>query len=659
VECFVKLKFLAAGGGAVAATAAVAVALGLGGASADSSVADSATSTPIKHVVVIFDENESFDHYFGTYPNAQNLAGENAFTAKPGTPSVNGLTPTLLTANPNSHQPIRLTPAQAVTCSQGHAYGAEQKAFDGGLMDKFPENTAGTGAQCNGQSMVMDYYDGNTVTGLWNLAQNFALNDNSYSTNFGPSTVGAINLISGQTHGTTSTASGVEQGTIIGDPDPSTADDDCGSGATVMTGKNVGDLLNAKGVSWGWFEGGFAPTTTVAGKAVCGSTHANISGTQQYSDYSPHHEPFEYYASTANQHHTAPASVAEIGHSGPANHQYDLTAFDQVLSSNRLPAVSYLKPAQFEDAHPGNSDPIDEQRFIARYIDALEDSPEWSSTAVIIAYDDSDGWYDHQQSPLISPSAAPSDALDGTGKCGTVSDPTAYPDRCGFGPRQPLLVISPYARQNDVDHTLTDQSSVLKFIEDNWSLGRIGDQSADAAAGSLMSMFDFNAGPVAPKIYLDPTTGEVTKTVAMPPVTAPSSGGGTVVVTQTTTTPAVTVTTPAPASSPSSTPTPTTTTTTQDTPKAPKLACTAKSAGKKISVSCKATGGSGARTAVRFRVIGGGKQLATAATTVRSGRATATLKAKEALKHGAYKLTVTIATAGLRPTSTTKSVKLG
>jgi phospholipase C len=226
------------------------------------------------------------------------------------------------------------------------------------------------------------------------------------------------------------------------------------------------------------------------------------------------------------------------------------------------------------------------------------------------------------------------------------------------------LVISPYARQNYVDHSLTDQSSVLKFIEDNWNLGRIGDQSADAAAGSLMGMFDFNAGPVAPKVYLDPTTGAVTKTVAMPPVQQASSGGGTVVVTQTTTTPAVTVTTPAPApaasSSPSSSPgTTTTTMTTADTPKAPKLSCAARSAGRKISVSCKATGGSGARTAVRFRVISRGKQLATAATTVHGSTAKATLKAKKALKKGTYELTVTIATAGLTPKSMTKSVELG
>ena len=189
--------------------------------------------------------------------------------------------------------------------------------------------------------------------------------------------------------------------------------------------------------------------------------------------------------------------------------------------------MSFLKPAAFEDAHPGNSDPLDEQRFVARALDALEESPEWSSTAVIIAYDDSDGWYDHQMSPIVSPSAAPSDALNGAGQCGNVKDRlTAYPDRCGYGPRQPLLVISPYAKQNFVDHSLTDQSSIIKFIEDNWQLGRIGDQSFDARAGSLGNMLDFNPNDKpAPKLFLDPTTGSVlTKAPAgiAPLGTAPS-----------------------------------------------------------------------------------------------------------------------------------------
>ncbi|MHB8492918.1 MAG: alkaline phosphatase family protein, partial [Solirubrobacteraceae bacterium] len=110
------------------------------------------TSTPIKHLVVIFQENVSFDHYFGTYPNAANPPGEPAFHAAPGTPSVNGLSAELLTQNPNLSNPQRLDPSQAHTCDQDHGYSSEQKAFDHGLMDRFVQNTGRekTVAQCTG-----------------------------------------------------------------------------------------------------------------------------------------------------------------------------------------------------------------------------------------------------------------------------------------------------------------------------------------------------------------------------------------------------------------------------------------------------------------------------------------------------------------------------
>src|SRR5271168_4192287 len=109
----------------------------------------SGTTTPIKHVVVIFDENVSFDHYFATYPHATNPAGVPSFHAKDDTPRVNNLLAGgLLDENPNSTQPFLLEPSQAVTCDQDHDYGDEQKAFDHGLMDKFPEAVGSGGPGC-------------------------------------------------------------------------------------------------------------------------------------------------------------------------------------------------------------------------------------------------------------------------------------------------------------------------------------------------------------------------------------------------------------------------------------------------------------------------------------------------------------------------------
>ncbi|MHB9019228.1 MAG: alkaline phosphatase family protein, partial [Burkholderiales bacterium] len=140
------------------------------------------TATPIKHVVVIFNENVSFDHYFATYPTATNPTGEPSFTAAAGTPTPNNLTSAnLLTNNPNftntangagAANPFRLDPTQAATADQNHAYTAEQQAYNNGLLDLFPKytgaaTTGGVGAfGTTGQ--VMGYYDGNTVTALWN-----------------------------------------------------------------------------------------------------------------------------------------------------------------------------------------------------------------------------------------------------------------------------------------------------------------------------------------------------------------------------------------------------------------------------------------------------------------------------------------------------------
>jgi phospholipase C len=505
---------------------------------------DSATTTPIKHVVVIFQENVSFDHYFGTYPVASNLANEIPFQPKEGTPRVNNLlTSGLIGQNPNSTQPFRLSPSEQVTCDQDHNYADEQAAFHGGLMDLFPEKAGVGNASCfnagKGKGLVMGYYDGNSVTAFWNYAQHYAMSDESYSTSFGPSTPGAVNLISGNTFGATLVANrpngspasaggnisgGNTTGSVIGDPRPGL--DDCvvtnpklqTTNMITMTGTNVGDLLNAKNLTWGWFQGGFAPTSVVNGQAVCGAHHSGLAGddaTTTVGDYIPHHEPFEYYSQTTNQHHLPPSSPSKIGQTDQANHQYDLADFWTALNEGQLPAVSYLKAAAYQDGHAAYSTPEDEQIFLVNTINRLQESKEWREMAIVIAYDDSDGWYDHQMGPIVNQSNVSDDNLLGPGNCGT---PKLIPGasgiqngRCGYGPRQPLLIISPFAKKNYVDHLITDQSSILRFIEDNWNLGRIGNGSTDAIAGTLDGMFDFDRDDHAgnSKLILDPDTGRV------------------------------------------------------------------------------------------------------------------------------------------------------
>src|ERR1700683_375266 len=136
---FEKLRASAAPRKMLASLTALTIALGPSVAPAYAANPVAKTATPIQHLVVIFQENISFDHYFGTYPNATNPAGEPAFRALPNTPTPNNYisNPSLLTNNPNkdSHgvtiNPYRLDRSQAVTCDQDHDYDDEQKAFDG------------------------------------------------------------------------------------------------------------------------------------------------------------------------------------------------------------------------------------------------------------------------------------------------------------------------------------------------------------------------------------------------------------------------------------------------------------------------------------------------------------------------------------------------
>jgi phospholipase C len=371
---------------------------------------------------------------------------------------------------------------------------------------------------------------------------------------------------------------------MVADPQPYW--DDCSTrDAVAMSGKNVGDYLNTAGLSWGFFQGGFRPTTPFAQAApgqptaqftpdqfkgkysvpnasnqgLCNAVHpvgAGLSapltpGTGQYGykdDYIAHHQPFQYYASTANPHHltlpangdgTVPVSALQtIGtdtqhYTGSTpqfdtpNHQYDMSDFDQLVAAihagklppSALPAVNFLKAPGYQDGHAGYSDPLDEQRFVVDEINALQQTPDWQNTAVVVAYDDSDGWYDHAYSGVHNPSQSTADALTGPGQCGTGTGLAGQAGRCGYAERQPLLVISPWAKTNYIDHTLTDQSSILKFVEDNWLGGRRIEGSFDNAAGSLGNMFDFRH-PRAGTLTLDPTTGT--------PVSSrePGNGGG-------------------------------------------------------------------------------------------------------------------------------------
>jgi phospholipase C len=232
-------------------------------------------------------------------------------------------------------------------------------------------------------------------------------------------------------------------------------------------------------------------------------------------DYVPHHDPFEYYASTANPDHLAPSSLSDIGYTDQANHQYDLSLFSDALSGTggaQLPAVSYLKAGAYQDGHPGYSDPTDEQHFLVNTINSIEESKYWSSTAIVVTYDDSDGWYDSAVPPVINGS---NDSATDTALCTSVAVTVgSNNDRCGYGQRLPMLVISPYTRDNYVSNNETDTTSVVSFIEQNWLHGETIPGSFDKVSGSLDApggLLDFNTFPHFSPVILNPTTGAVVK----------------------------------------------------------------------------------------------------------------------------------------------------
>jgi phospholipase C len=507
------------------------------------------TKTPIKHLIVVFNENRSFDHYFGTYPNAINPEGEPLFEPAKNTPrDINNLltSPALLDNNPNlnplngagASNPFRLDRTQANTQSQNHAYTAEQKAYDGGKLDLFPldvgRGTPGGAGAFGTTAQTMGIFDGNTVTAFWNYAQNYAMSDNMWGDTYGPSTPGLLNMFAGNTNGivvgagnsTNSLPDGQGGFTLIGDIDPTM--DVCSSTTSNVssTAKNIGDLLNGAEVPWGSFYGGFN-LQTINNNGTTGCKRSTVSQVVggAVTDYIPHHIWTQYFQSTANPNHLRPASTKAIGYTkvpgtnkvDPANHNYDLDDFFTSVGSGNFPAVSFIKMAAYQDSHPGNSDPLDEQTGVVNLINFLQEQPDWDSTAVIITYDDSDGWYDHAFAKVTQGSFSTADALNGTGNCGTPGV-TPVPNgvkglpvagRCGPGTRLPFLLISPYAKQNYVDHVFITQASIPQFIEDNWLNGeRLGGGSFDATTGSIMGMFDFTQKKSV-KLILDPTFGTV------------------------------------------------------------------------------------------------------------------------------------------------------
>ena len=193
-----------------------------------------------------------------------------------------------------------------------------------------------------------------------------------------------------------------------------------------------------------------------------------------------------------------------------ASHQYDVSDFFETLKDGNMPSVSYLKPTTAQSGHPGESDPLDEQKFIVNTVNKIEKSKYWPSTAIVLTYDDSDGWYDHVAPTLTN--GSDNSSIDTTMCENTPVTVGTTSGRCGSSQRLPMIVISPWTQINDVSNDLTDTTSVVKFIENNWLRGERIPGSFDATSGSLDApggLLDFNVKPHVTPLILNPTTGAV------------------------------------------------------------------------------------------------------------------------------------------------------
>ncbi|GAC1579860.1 MAG: acid phosphatase [Candidatus Elarobacter sp.] len=427
----------------------------------------------IKNVVVIYQENWSFDALYGRFPGANGL--NNASPSNYGqVDKVNGAAiatlpqPLAPNGQPDPNFPANLpvrpysalayVPPASLTGDIVHRFYQEQSQIDGGKMDKFVTWSDNPG-------LVLSYFDATSMP-EGQLAAQYTLSDNFFHSAFGGSflnhqwlicactptfpgapasvvaTVDASNAqlaldASGNVvHDGFVTPDGYAVNTSFTTNAPHPAGVPAARLVPNQTNPTIGDRLSAAGVSWKWYSGGW--TNALAG---------NADPLFQY-----HHQPFAYYANYAD------------GTAAKAAHLQDETNFLADLHNNQLPSVAFVKPLGTDNEHPGYAALLQGQQHVASLIQAIQASPYWKNTAVIITYDENGGRWDHVAPP-------------------------APADRWGPGTRVPAIVISPWAKHGYVDHTQYETASILAFIEKVYGVPALG--TRDAAANPLTNAFDF------------------------------------------------------------------------------------------------------------------------------------------------------------------------
>jgi phospholipase C len=418
----------------------------------------------INHLIVIYQENWSFDGLFGKFPGADGLANAGATVQqvdRQGRPYATLPQPLdnrdKAATTDDSRFPASLpvapfdvalfVPPSGTTGNPVHRFYQQIYQLAGGKMDGFVAWTDVGG-------LVMSYYDATDLP-IGKLAQEYVLADNFFHAAFGGSFLNHTWLICACTPVWPDAPADLrvrldERGIMVKDGEVSPDGYVINTAFSVnqphpardpkhllpnQTFPTIGDRLSEKQISWAWYSGGW-------NDAVSGKAHPIF----QY-----HHHPFAYFANYAD------------GTPARALHLKDEDDFTNDLKQGKLPAVSFIKPLGPDNEHPGYASLLQGQEHVAALVRAIRESPYWRDTAIIITYDENGGRWDH------------------------VPPPTG--DRWGPGARVPTIVISPYAKRHHVDHTLYDTTSILKLIETRWNLRPLG--SRDASANDLTGAFDF------------------------------------------------------------------------------------------------------------------------------------------------------------------------
>jgi len=418
----------------------------------------------INHVIVIYQENWSFDGLFGKFPGANGLGNAGAtarqvdkagrpYAALP--PSIdNSQDPPVVDPRIPTNLPVApfdlglYVPPDRRAGNPTHRFYQQIYQINGGRMNSFV-------AWTNVGGLVMSYYDATNLP-LGKLAQEYVLADNFFHAAFGGSFLNHMWLICACTPSWPDAPAKlrvrldaygvmVKDGEVTPDgyvvntaytvnrPHPATVTDPKQL-VPNQTAATIGDRLSAKGISWTWYSGGW-------NDAMAGRPHP---------DFQYHHQPFAYFAAYAD------------GTRAKKEHLKDETDFFADLKGHRLPAVAFIKPLGPDNEHPGYATLLQGQKHAMELVRAVMASAYWLETAIIVTYDENGGRSDHVPPPPG--------------------------DRWGPGVRVPAIIASPHAKRRYVDHTIYDTTSILKFIETRFNLRPLG--TRDAAANDLTAAFE-------------------------------------------------------------------------------------------------------------------------------------------------------------------------